>query len=119
VQTPVVDAEEAEDLESGLASAFWRRFRAHIDQEWGPKGDVYLQAIKTAMNNVDDVMQRRQLEQVMFAQQEILRLAGWPQQRLNVLRQNEDDVPHTLKDKMLALRQQDQHQAVQSRRGRL
>ena len=115
----MTDPEELDDLESGLASAFWRRLDAYIDHEWGEKGDAYLAAVKYAMNNVDDEIGRRQLQQVLFAQQEIQKLRQWPKKRLEALKGISDDQPMTMRDRLALLRQESAASGPGRRRGRL
>jgi len=115
----MTDHEELEDLESGLSSAFWRRFLAHVNGEWGPRGEMYLQSVAGAMANLDDDAQRRGLECVQFAQKVVRELLIWPEHRVSVLKREADDAPMTYAEKMQRLRGQDQQMAQTGRRGRL
>jgi hypothetical protein len=76
---------EREELEAGLASGFWLLFKQHAEQEWGPAGERYTQAVQQAAEMKDENAMHT-LRMVIFAQREMQRLLAWPAERLNRLK---------------------------------
>lgn len=82
------DPQEQDELESGLTSGFWGRFTAHVQQEWGPAGERYQQALKQALSGPSgseaDAVHR--LKMIAFAQAELSRVLQWPSERVAQLK---------------------------------
>lgn len=83
------DPQEQDELENGLTSGFWRRFTAFAEQEWGPAGMTYQDAIKRAVQGPvgteADAVQR--LKVVAAQQAAVQRLLAWPADRVAQLKQ--------------------------------
>lgn len=78
------DSTELDELESLLTSGAFQRLKAHYEQEWGPGGQSYQEAIKRAVGgpvgSEAEAVQR--LKCVTYAQQEIARFIAWPTERV-------------------------------------
>lgn len=78
------DVTELDELQSGLTSGFWQRFRKHAEQEWGTAGETYQAAIRNAVQgpagNEAEAVQR--LKAVAMTQAAVIRLLGWPDERV-------------------------------------
>ena len=75
----MTDTTEHEDLESGLSSAFWKRFAAHVEEEWGRVG--FAERL-SRIAKFDDPQALALVRQITVAQQEIQRVMQWPKERL-------------------------------------
>lgn len=82
----MADSSEIEQLEALITSEGYHRWREHIVREWGPAGERYQQAVRTAAAK-DDATAMHHLKAVLFAQTEIEKLLLWPIERLREIRQ--------------------------------
>lgn len=86
----MTDHTEQDELESGLTSGFWMRFREHCEQEWGPAGERYQAAIKQAISGPSGVEADavHRLKMITFAQAELAKLLQWPVERVAQLKRH-------------------------------
>ncbi|MGE0444501.1 MAG: hypothetical protein AB7P99_04680 [Vicinamibacterales bacterium] len=78
------DVTELDELESGVTSGFWQRFRAHAAKEWGPEGKTFKQLYRRALQGnlgteAETVHRLKVLEGQRAAIEELL---AWPTERL-------------------------------------
>lgn len=80
----MADPTELDELQSGLTSGFWLRFKKHCEQEWGPSGETFQNAVRQAIQgpagNEAEAVQR--LKAVTMTQAAVIRLLGWPDERM-------------------------------------
>ena len=62
---------DPESLEHLLLSPGWAAFVAHVEQEWGPTGVRYQQALETALNLTDSEAAASQARQVLAARKTV------------------------------------------------
>lgn len=86
----VTDPTELDELESGLTSGFWQRFTAHVNEEWGPAGQTYQEAVKRAISGGvgTEAEAIHRLKNVAYAQAAILALLKWPHERVTSIKQS-------------------------------
>lgn len=80
----MTDPHEQDELESGVTSGFWGRFRDQFEREWGPAGERYQTAIRQAISGPSggeaDAVHR--LKMIAFCQSEMAKLLQWPHERI-------------------------------------
>lgn len=75
---------ELDDLMAGLTSPFWAWFQQYVTHEWGPAGLRYQQAVRSAAESPNAVIE---LQKVLYAQEQLLSLMRHPSEKLNLMRQ--------------------------------
>lgn len=86
------DPTECDELAAGLTSGLWQRLCAHVEQEWGPAGQAYQQAIQRAISGPlgTEAEAVHRLKMVAYTQAEVRKLLAWPAERVAQLRQRQD-----------------------------
>ena len=81
-----MDNSEREDLDQLVRSDGWRRFLAHVEQEWGTKerggGVRFANATYNAASESSEADALSKLRQICVAQREIHALIAWVEGRL-------------------------------------
>lgn len=79
------NAAELDELESGLTSGFWQRFKAHAEHEWGIAGPTYqaalMRAVQGGLGTEAETVAR--LKVITAQQAAIQALLQWPQERVS------------------------------------
>ena len=82
---------DPESLEHLLLSPGWAAFVAHVEQEWGPTGIRYQQALETALNLTDSEAAASQALQVLAARKTVELLLKWPSEEIRRLKAKDSD----------------------------
>lgn len=79
-------ATETEDLDQFIHSQGWLRFCQYAEQEWNGR---FQRHVRTAVNDQDDTLAMRKLQQVLVAKEAVEQLLKWPTERLAELERAE------------------------------
>jgi hypothetical protein len=84
----MTDPTELDELTNGLTSGFWGRFKTHIEQEWGPSGETYQQAVRNAVAGPlgSEIEAVQRLKVVAAVQKAMLDALQWPENRVAQVR---------------------------------
>src|ERR1041384_6043772 len=84
----MTDPTELDELESLLTSGAWQRVVQHYEQEWGPGGQTYQDAVKRAISGPSgsEAEAVHRLKNVTYAQTAIANFINWPRERVAVVK---------------------------------
>lgn len=83
-------------IESGLEHPFWKLWRDHVAQEWGPSGTRYLAELEKALNLLEDGAAASQARQIVSARKAIEQLMAWPEEKLGQLKRSDTPMPGSM-----------------------